>query len=142
MVGGNTQGVAETVPIAFPEKSIPRPCFNSRPSCDGRQAAGELKIYRDEDGEDISVYVADPHQELSFEAVLASNVADKEICEPITINGHNFLVTEWRVSESNDDVKKVSIKARSTDITAGSGYASNSSSGSGTPGTGGTGGNS
>lgn len=87
----------------------------------GREAAGELKIYRDEDGEDISAYVADPHKELSFEAVLASTVADKEIGDPITIDGHSFLVTQWRVTESNNDVKKVSIGARSTDITASGG---------------------
>lgn len=91
----------------------------------GREAAGELKIYRDEDGEDISAYVADPHKELTFEAVLASTVADEEIGNPITINGHTFLVTQWRVTESNDDVKKVSIGARSTDITASSGGGSN-----------------
>ena len=83
----------------------------------GRNAAGDLKIYHDKDGNDLSVYVSDPHVEMTFEAVLEASVVDKEIGDPITINNKNYVVTQWNVSESNDDVKKVSIGVRSTDIT-------------------------
>lgn len=87
---------------------------------DTRSAAGELRIIRDESGDDVSAYVSDPHVELSFEAVLASSVTDKGIGDSVTISNKRYLVTEWRVTESNDDVKKVTVGLRSTDISASS----------------------
>lgn len=88
---------------------------------DRRQSAGELKIYRDETGADVSAYVADPHSEMTFEAVLAASVADKEIGDLVTMDSNNYLVTEWTVNESNGDVKKVTIGLRSTTLSAPSG---------------------
>ena len=73
--------------------------------------AGELKSYKNEDGEDISVYVVDKHKEISFEAIFSSTVTDKEVGDSITIGGHTYLITSWNVTESNEDVKKVSFSA-------------------------------
>ena len=84
----------------------------------GRNAAGELRIIRDKDGVDLSAYVTDPHDEMSFEAVMAANVADKGIGDIVTISTKNYFVTQWQVTESNEDVKKVSIGLRSTTLSA------------------------
>lgn len=84
----------------------------------GRSAAGELKILHDTDGTDLAAYVTDPHEELSFEAVFEASVADKEIGDIVTISTKKYLVTQWSVTESNDDVKKVSIGLRSTSLSA------------------------
>ena len=77
-----------------------------------RSAAGELKVFKDKDGNDVSVYVVDKHREYSFEAVLAASVADREIGDTVTVAGVTGVVTRWDVSESNEDVKKVSIGVR------------------------------
>ena len=83
----------------------------------GRSAGGELRIIRSETGADISVYVTDPHTEQTFEAVMEADVEDKEIGDLVTISNDKFVVTKWDVTESNDDVKKVSIGLRSVDAT-------------------------
>ena len=77
-----------------------------------RSAGGELRVIHDETGADLSVYVTDPHTEMFFEAVLAADTADKEIGDEV----HGKVVTQWEVTESNDDVKRVSIGLRSVDI--------------------------
>lgn len=77
-----------------------------------KESAGELKIIKDRLGKDMSVYAVDGHKEYSFEAVLESNVSDKEIGDPITLAGISGVVTKWVVTESNEDVKKVSIGIR------------------------------
>lgn len=92
----------------------------------GRNAAGELEIIRNADGSDLSVYVKDPHKELSFEAVFEASVADKEIGDVINVTSGTgssatttkYLVTQWNVTEANDDVKKVSIGLRETTLSA------------------------
>lgn len=81
-----------------------------------KTAGGELKIIRNETGVDLAVYVTDPHTEMTFEAVLAASTADKEIGDPVTIDNVKYVVTQWEVTGSNDDVKKVRIGLRSTDI--------------------------
>jgi len=73
-----------------------------------KSAAGELKVYKDKDGNDISVYVVDKHTEYSFEAILASSVPDKAIGDQSAIGGVTGVITKWDIIESNDDVKKVS----------------------------------
>lgn len=86
----------------------------------GKNAAGELKFYYDKNYNMISVYTADKHKEYSFEALMESAVVDKEIGDSITINGTTCVVTRWDVTERNDDVKRVSIAARSCpDISSG-----------------------
>lgn len=77
-----------------------------------KSAAGELKVYKDKDGNDISVYVTDSHKEYSFEAILESTVEDKEIGDTTTVAGITGVVTKWDVTESNEDVKKVSVGIR------------------------------
>lgn len=85
----------------------------------GKNAGGELKFYYDKDYNMISVYTADKHTEYSFEALLETTVQDKEIGDPLTINGAQCVVTQWNVTERNDDVKRVQIAARTCpDITA------------------------
>lgn len=82
----------------------------------GRSAGGELKIYRDETGADISIYVSDPRTEYTFEAVIATNCPDKEIGDLVQINNMSCVVTAWEVTESNEDVKKVRIGVRTSDL--------------------------
>lgn len=94
------------------------PVANTYTQTDTRSAAGELRIIHDEDGEDLSAYVTDPHDEMTFEAVLAASVTDKEIGDIVTIGTKKYFVTQWQVSESNEDVKKVSIGLRSTSLSA------------------------
>lgn len=77
-----------------------------------KSSAGELKVYKDKDGNDIAVYVVDKHKEYSIEAILQSSVSDKEIGDTVTIAGITGVVTKWDVNESNEDVKKVSIGIR------------------------------
>jgi len=74
---------------------------------------GELKIYKDKSGNDLSVYANDRHKEFSFEALIETTVTDKQIGETITVGGVTCCVTKWDVIETNDDVKKVSISCRS-----------------------------
>lgn len=77
-----------------------------------KSAAGELKVYKDRTGKDISVYVTDQHVEYSFEAILESSVNDKKVGDTTTVAGIRGVVTKWDVTESNEDVKKVSIGIR------------------------------
>jgi len=77
-----------------------------------KSQAGELKTYKDKDGQTISVYAVDRHLEYSFEALIASSVSDKQIGDRTTVAGITGVVTKWDVTESNEDVKKVSIGIR------------------------------
>ena len=72
-----------------------------------KSAKGELKVYKDKDGKDISVYATDNHDEYSFEALIESGVEDKEVGDTSTIGGKNGVITQWDVVEKNDDVKLV-----------------------------------
>lgn len=83
-----------------------------------RSAGGELRIIHGETGADLSVYVTDPHSEQSFEAVMEADAPDKEIGDTVSVDDDSFVVTQWEVTESNDDVKRVSIGLRSVDITS------------------------
>ena len=85
----------------------------------GRNAAGELKYYYDAEGDMLSIYTWDKHDEYSFEALLETSVPDKEIGDTITINEETCVVTQWNVTGRNDDVKRVAIGVRSCpDLTA------------------------
>ena len=97
----------------------------------GKSAGGELKYFYDKDYNMLSIYTVDKHTEYSFEALLETTVADKEIGDAITINSTQCVVTKWEVTARNDDVKRVAIGARTCpDISSGS--SSSSSSGSNT----------
>lgn len=95
-------------------------------------AGGELKTFYDKDGTEISVYVFDDHTEYKWTALLPANVTDKKKGDPITVGSTQCYVTEWTVTESNNDVKRVNISCRTTEITVSSG----SSQSNGTGGTG------
>ena len=85
----------------------------------GRNAGGELKYYYDRNYNMLSIYTADVHKEYSFEALLETAVEDRNIGDTITINNSRCVVTQWNVTEQNDDVKRVSIGARTVpDISA------------------------
>jgi len=77
-----------------------------------KSQAGELKEYKDKDGKTIAVYAVDRHVEYTFEAILASSVQDKKVGDTATVGGVTGCVTKWDVTESNEDVKKVSIAVR------------------------------
>lgn len=102
------------------------PVTGTHTQSDTISSEGEIKIYYKADGSDLSVYVADPHKELSFEAVIEATVTDKDKGDPITVTTGEgssavtlkYIVTQWLVTESNDDVKKVSIGLRSTTLSA------------------------
>ena len=96
------------------------PVSGTHTQSDKRSAGGELKIIHDETGADLAVYVTDPHSELSFEAVMETSVTDKEIGDSVTFDGDAYVVTQWEVTENNEDVKRVSIGLRSVDISSGS----------------------
>lgn len=102
----------------------------------GRNAGGELKFYYDKDYNMIAIYTADKHKEYSFEALLETAVVDKEKGDPITINNTLCVVTLWDVTERNDDVKRVSIGARTVpDISSGSSSTQSTQSTQSTPST-------
>lgn len=79
----------------------------------GRNAGGDVQVFRDKNGTPISVYLVDGHKEYSWTALMETSVADKEKGDPITIDGVTdpCYVTQWDVTESNDDVKRVNIGA-------------------------------
>lgn len=90
-----------------------------------RAAGGELRIIHDETGADLAVYVTDPHNEQSFEAVLSADTPDKEIGDVVTVDTQKYVVTQWEVNETNDDVKRVSIGLRTVDIATSGGTNTN-----------------
>lgn len=90
-----------------------------------RNARGELKIYYDKDGNEISVYIFDDHKEFSWSALMESTVADKSLGDPITVDNTQCYVTQWEVAEQNDDVKRVNIACRTTTLSTSSGSGSN-----------------
>lgn len=106
----------------------------------GKNAGGELKYYYDKDGDMLSIYTVDKHTEYSFEALLETSVADKEIGDQITINNTVCVVTQWNVTARNDDVKRVAIGARTCPDISASAPAATPAAGNG--GNSGTGGNS
>lgn len=92
----------------------------------GKNAGGELKYYYDKDGDMLSIYTWDKHSEYNFEALLETTVQDQEIGDTITINGETCVVTQWNVTARNDDVKRVTIGARTApDISSSSSSSSN-----------------
>jgi len=74
--------------------------------------AGELKAYKDKDGAYVAVYAVDRHTEYSFEAIISTGTQDKKVGDRVTIGGVTGVVTKWDVTETNDDVKKVSVGVR------------------------------
>ncbi len=98
-----------------------------------KSSVGELKVYKDKSGTDISVYVNDEHKEQSFECLIESTVQDKKVGDTITLGTVTGVVTKYDVIESNEDVKKISVTVRTfPDIQ--SGNSGGGTSGGGTSG--------
>lgn len=87
----------------------------------GKSAGGELQTFYDKDGNEVSVYLFDDHTEYRWTAIMESSVQDKKKGDAITVGSGTGYVMEWEVSESNNDVKRVNITARSTTLSSGSG---------------------
>lgn len=86
-------------------------------------AGGELREYRDEDGNVFSVYLYDDHEQVSFEGLLkASDAATlKKKGATITVDSVTFYITDYQIQFTNNDVSKVSGSARTyPDISGGS----------------------
>ena len=75
-----------------------------------RSAGGELKVFKDEDGNVMTLYVDDEHSEVSFEGLLkgGETVAHKKIGDAFTACGVTGYITAWTVSWTHDDASKVS----------------------------------
>lgn len=76
-------------------------------------AGGELKTYRDENGNYLALYLDDDHKEVRFEGILkAGQVADKKIGDQFSALGVSGYLTAWEVQWANNDVAKVSGSLR------------------------------
>ena len=86
-----------------------------------RSAGGELQTFYDKDGNEVSVYSFDEHKEYRWTALMESSVTDKAKGDPITVGSAQCYVTEWSVTEANNDVKRVNIACRTTSLSASTG---------------------
>ena len=76
-------------------------------------AGGELKTYRDENGNYLALYLDDDHTEVSFEGILkAGQAANKKKGDLFQAFGVTGYLTDWKVQWANDDVAKVSGSLR------------------------------
>ena len=76
-------------------------------------AGGELKTYRDENGNYLALYLDDEHTEVSFEGILKQGqAANKRIGDPFEALGVSGYLTAWQVQWANNDVAKVSGSLR------------------------------
>lgn len=83
-----------------------------------KDAGGELKVYRDEDGNELALYLFDGHTALSFEGLLpaASALGLKEKGATIYVSegssSTKYYVESCEIQWTNDDVARVSMSAR------------------------------
>ena len=80
-------------------------------------SGGELRVYKDENGNDISLYVFDKHKEATFDGLLEADQALKEIGDEITIGEVTGRITAWQVQWHNEEVARVSGTIRTYDLT-------------------------
>ena len=84
-----------------------------------KSAGGELKTYRNKDGEICSLYAVDADEsDIQFEGLLkTSGYTAKDVGDEVTITGVTLptggkcLVEEWEEVYQNDEVTKVRGKA-------------------------------
>lgn len=89
-----------------------------------KTAGGEIREYRDEDGNVFSLYLYDDHEQISFEGLLKATDAEtlKSKGSTIVIDSTTYYITDYSVQFTNNDVSKVSGSARTyPDIASGSG---------------------
>jgi len=75
---------------------------------------GELKEYKDKDGNTVSVYkTADcQRQEITFEVILKQGGQDYTVGQEATIGGITGLVSAFEITESNEEAKKARVTVR------------------------------
>ena len=77
-------------------------------------AGGELKTYRDENGNYLALYVDDEHKKASFNGILKKGQAEnKKIGDKFEALGVSGYLDSWEVEWANNDVAKVSGSLRS-----------------------------
>lgn len=81
---------------------------------DGSVAAGgELKTYRDENGNYLALYLDDDHSEVKFNGILkVGQAANKKKGDRFEALGVSGYLSDWQVDWSNNDVAKVSGSLR------------------------------
>ena len=74
-----------------------------------KSKAGTLKVFKNKDGTDISVYATDKHGEYSFEALIESDAPDHDYGDVVDDIGGlgKGVITQWDIVEKNDDAKLV-----------------------------------
>ena len=78
-----------------------------------KAAAGELRVYRDEDGAVCSVYKIDPgSKSFTFEALLTSSASLPLKGERIVVDGNASFVESADLIYQNDEVKKIRVTAK------------------------------
>lgn len=93
-----------------------------------KQAGGELREYRDEDGNVFSLYLYDGHEKISFEGLLTAAQAAslKTKGSTISVDSTTYYIEDYQVQFTNNDVSKVSGSARTyPDLSSGSSSQSN-----------------
>ena len=72
-----------------------------------KSAKGELKVFKDKDGKEVSLYVTGKHGEYSFETLLDSDAEEMDVGDEITVGAKTYYVMTWDVVEKNDDAQLV-----------------------------------
>lgn len=77
---------------------------------------GELKEYKDENGNVCTIVRVGDYDQFQFEGIVAADVTDKKKGEAITLvwgeTTYQLRVSSWTVNWSNEDAKKISVSAR------------------------------
>ena len=68
---------------------------------------GELKVFKDKDGKEVSVYATGKHHEYQFEALLDADAPEKDVGDQLTTGSGTYYVLSWDVIEKNDDAQLV-----------------------------------
>ena len=87
-----------------------------------KSAKGEFKVFKDNDGKEVSLYVTGKHGEYSFETLLEADAEEKDVGDKIEIGSKTYYVMTWDVVEKNDDAQLVRGTVRDfPDITTNAG---------------------
>ena len=79
-------------------------------------AGGDLRVYKDHNGNDISIYLNDDHTEATFDALLEASATMKKIGDEFSIGDVSGRITAWTINWSNEEVARVSGTIRTYDI--------------------------
>lgn len=70
-------------------------------------AKGELKVFKDKEGKEVSVYSTGKHHEYQFEALLDADADEKNVGDKLITSSGTYYVLSWDVVEKNDDAQLV-----------------------------------